>query len=328
MQTTPFIDFRQRRTFSEVISVTTLFIRQNFRLLLKSLLVMVMPFLVFTGAFSLLVLTETLHLIPGSEFPVNTTTATSSVTNVLLYTGIILLSTIMAVLAQYGTVFAFLSLYTEHNGQAFGLSDIWEKFKNSIPVLLSTAFAVFFIALLLYLAVLFISSVLIYFLLTDAGLFVALLFAVPLMAALIYCSTLVALLFAVRLQERASFGDGVIRSFSLLRGAWWQTAGVFFILLLVAFILNYVIFIPAILLTGGVPSFFPFASTDTYMSEGTIIISALSSVVRVLLYTLPLTGIVIQYYNLVERKEAAGLRERINDISFSDDLPDTDGLQQ
>lgn len=323
MQTEQYIDFHQQRTFTQVLNSTFAFIKHNFSSLLTYLSIIVGPLLVTAMGILVFLQIEVMRLVLGSGDKSS-----------ILSTGIVPIALLCSILliyfsgfVLYGTVFAYMSLYAERKGRNFDLADVWGRVKSGIPVLLSTTFAITLILLLVGFALAYGSFFMVYFLYTDAWIVVVLLFAVPLLTVGIYCSVLFSLVFTISLRERLSVGDAIIRSFSLVRGNWWQTAGILVFLLLIAILITYIISLPAYFLIGSGQLFLLFTGSVTVISTGFMIASALTTIASYMVYTIPLAGMIIQYYNLVERKEAPGLMERVQNMTEQEPLPDENNSQ-
>lgn len=97
------------------------------------------------------------------------------------------------------------------------------------------------------------------------------------------------------------------RSLTLVRGKWWSTLGLYFMMSLVATVLGVVLTTPQYALMAGkvlLPGWFDSA----VFSIGA---GLLANTGQILLYTPLLIALMFQYFNLVERKEGLGLRSLV-----------------
>ncbi|MGB0176253.1 MAG: hypothetical protein ACPF9D_03745, partial [Owenweeksia sp.] len=111
---------------------------------------------------------------------------------------------------------------------------------------------------------------------------------------------------------------GLGRSYNLIKGKWWSTAGLLFVSLIIGGVLSYVVQIP-VFIVGFVEAF-------TAVSEGTlegeVLQSAWFNALGTLLAFLGMiinifvvqTAMAFQYFNLVEKKESKGLMSKISDM--------------
>jgi ABC-type phosphate transport system permease subunit len=116
----------------------------------------------------------------------------------------------------------------------------------------------------------------------------------------------------MKMQENIGLFDAISRCFSLIKGYWWQTAGILFVLYVLVSMISYVFAIPVWIIIVGL---FAFSAENSGLL--TILLPILSTLVIVpslVVYALFPVAQALQYYNLVERKEAAGLREKIEDL--------------
>src|SRR5690606_28256672 len=135
-------------------------------------------------------------------------------------------------------------------------------------------------------------------------------------AIMIYLWNCASLTFFIRGYERKSFSAAISRSFSLVKGKWWSTFGLFAILTLIAWVISFIFFVPAYLVL-----IIAAMHTMDGQFNSTLKIPALFSVLMTVFYVisvrlqaLPQTGLLCQSFNLVARREALGLLRQIDSI--------------
>jgi len=115
-------------------------------------------------------------------------------------------------------------------------------------------------------------------------------------------------------REQTGFFTALGRSLKLIRGKWWSTFGLLLITTIIMVLIGYLFSIPFYLFSGA--SMFSSLSSGEEASSFNQIMKILASIVYNLvvfvLYSIPLIALAFQYFNLVERKESAGLMDKIN----------------
>jgi hypothetical protein len=182
-------------------------------------------------------------------------------------------------------------LYIE-KGPNFEVKEVWQGVKKSFGRILGSLFLGYI--------VIFIGC----FLLVIPG---------------IYAILPVLLLPVIIVREKLGFFSALGRAFKLISGKWWSTFGLLFVCTIILVLISYLFAIPFYLISGA--KMFTTISSDTSPSTTSeilgIVASTVYNLVALTLYTLPLTALAFQYFNLVERKESAGLMEKINTVGSS-----------
>ena len=214
------------------------------------------------------------------------------------------------------TINCYLIIYDEKKSNQIEVSEVWDRVRSAFWPYLGTSvlfFILFIIAYIILLIPVFIladiSGVLLFF-----GIF----FIVGGIIYLVFSSSLT---YFIQLYEKKNFIDALVRSMRLIRGKWWSTFGLIFILYLIMMTVSYVFIIPyyAVLFTNTLHS----ASSGTALefSSGfkiwTIVFFTFYYMAQMLMSSLPNVGIAFQYFNLVELKEAKGLMNQIENLGQS-----------
>lgn len=119
--------------------------------------------------------------------------------------------------------------------------------------------------------------------------------------------------------ERAGAIESMGRSFKLVKDNWWNTFGVLFLLGLIVGVIAYAVMIPFTLLLGFGSMSGLEASNDPDATLRTMsiimpLMFGIMGLVYLLLYPLPMIGVGLQYFNLVEQKERRGLGDRLSEF--------------
>jgi hypothetical protein len=129
----------------------------------------------------------------------------------------------------------------------------------------------------------------------------------------IYLSITLSLVFIVRLEENLNFFDAVSRCTRLIKNNWWFTLGLLIVVGFIQGFLMYALYIPNYIVMFFV-AFTGYNSESGTLSRALYIISSIISSLSTLGYAISTIAVAFQYYNLVERKEAPGLLQQIEEI--------------
>jgi hypothetical protein len=111
------IEFRQTRDFGEIINATFLFIQQNFRLFLTSILYIAGPFSLLAGLCIGIFQSYALQPLEGITY---------SITAIFVYVPSFLLASVTVM----ATVYHFVYLYMER--RHFEVSDVWQRVRKDL----------------------------------------------------------------------------------------------------------------------------------------------------------------------------------------------------
>jgi len=186
------------------------------------------------------------------------------------------------------SVLSFIALYIENGKVAPGPEQVWAYFKYYF---FRVFFSSFFVSVFLILA-----------------------FVLCLVPG-IYVFPAISLFFPIMVLENADFQYAFSRSFKLLKDQWWVTAGAIFILWVITYACMMFASVPAIALTM-VGTFIPAAK------EWSRLMVIIGTVIQSLTYVftvIPVIGVALCYFNLVEVHESTGLMDRINQFGEGKD---------
>lgn len=294
-------DFRKEREFGQKISATFEFIRVHWRALGRVLLYTVLPAALLNGLVSSALQVTmwsklTTRPAPGLEGARAQLANLSATVGSPLYWLNILLSVALIslfVLSMYGYLLGCLR--GDGRPAASGgalppaggttVAGVWALIRREF---VSTYFSIFGL-----------------YLLTVVGFFFLLLPG-------IYLSVMLSLFFIVKLVEGTGFGATISRCRQLIRGKWWSTFGLIFVMGLLLWGLFILVGIVTSLLGGGTTALLRSGALQSPVFV--IIANALSTGLTMLFYPPLLLVLAFQYFNLVERQEGVGLRGLVGQL--------------
>lgn len=280
MQNAPeeYIELRQARDFSAVISTGFQFIRQNWKALYRPLVFICLPIYIVAS------------LLFGSFFrTVMSGAAMHADADVLRASGSMALGYFLMALSGlllYTLVYEYMRLYMLNKGLQPTLDQVWAEARKQLAAyflvgLLAGVLSMFGLVLLLF-----------------GALWLAIIFSVAL---------------PLRAFERASIGDCIGRSFKLVKGRWWMTFGLVLVLVMLVGFIGYVIYLPFILATGfgAMSGMADPAEAGSNMGWIMTAFMVMAGVVNVLLQPFILVPIGFHALSLMEEKEGRGLLQRV-----------------
>ena len=290
-------DFRQERNFGQKVSATFEFIGVHWRPLGRVLLYLVAPLALLLGIFTALLQSRLLSTLGrltrqqaqvGRPNPLVVQRAMLNLTvqNPLYYFNIVLGVVFVAVCIL--TVYGYLLRCLRPVGTVAAPitpAEVWRVVRGH---LVGTFFSLWGIALLLMLG---------FFVFVFPGL---------------YLGVGLSLFFIVRLVEGTGFFGTLSRCLYLTRGKWWSTFGMIFTMFALLYTLLFGLRIVLNLALTGLHR--AFSAAGQPWQGGTvfaILVGLLFAAAFFLLYPPLLLGLAFQYFNLVERREAVGLRQLV-----------------
>ncbi len=269
------IELRKVRDFGQLLSATFEFIRQNIKLLFKSNLLIAAPFILLAGVF--------MGLYQSSLFNFSNEPEIEQFAIPFLISMVfMMLSYLVITMVTY----SFIVLYKSSDLGSFDIDDVWQKTKSNFWMLLFTGIG--------YAVILFFG----FLLLIIPG---------------IYLSVALSIIFIVRMEEGITFFEAINRCIKIISGNWWFTFGLIIVIGFIQGFLGFIFYVPNYIVTF----FLAFAGIDSMTGEAGKILFIISSIISslgTLLYAISIIAVAFQYYNLVERKEAPGLMNQIEDI--------------
>jgi hypothetical protein len=312
------INYHQTRDFSQKMSVTFEFVRQNFKSLGKSILFIAGPPVLLAslliGSFFKEFLTASFNIGRGAnpEMFQNMFLSGTFWLQMVLMMVFLMVSTV----ATIATINNYILLYEEKKSNNIEVSEVWSKVRETFWMYLGTAllFTVLGIAVYALMIIPVIALGAMSPFLIGFGIF-------AIIIGVIYLLFSTSLVFIIRAYERKGFFESIFRSIKLVQGKWWSTFGLILVLYLIVVTVSYVFMIPFYIITivtslhnTGVEGVEEPASGYQAVS---LVLITLYYLAQMIMYALPNVGIAFQYFNLVERKEAKGLMNQIESIGQS-----------
>lgn len=288
------IELLKPRDFGEIINDTFIFVRQNFKPLMKYFFIFCGIFILAAAASSIANYIKTInaasHYNPNS-FDSQYRTSPWSVFNLGYFINLLFL--ILEDAAISVTVLSYITLYKLKQNNIPDTEEMWGYFKYFYLRILGSSFLLLILLLL--------------------GLVFCLIPG-------IYLFTIFALVAPIMVIENASFGYAFNQSFRLIKNNWWVTFGALVIILIVIYVASIAVVFPAVIINSA-NIYSHFLKTDTARIAAKVLTVFLQQVSHVF-YILMTVATSLCYFNLVESKEGTGLMDRIN--QFGNVKPDAD----
>lgn len=279
----PFIELRQKRDFSAVISTGFQFIRQNWKTLYRPLIFISMPlYIVAAFLFGSFFRTVMGNVQGGNAGGMATGMGS-------MFVGYLMM--ILSMLILYALIFEYMRFYMINKGQAPKLGELWKETSKQLP----SYFVIGLLAMIIAVAGMF------FFVIPGIWLLIVFSIALPL-----------------RAFERTSIGDSIGNSFKVIKGNWWATFGLLLVLSMLIGMLSYIVYLPIMLLMGfGAMS----GMTDpqaigSNMGWIMTVFMLVIGVMNVLLQPLLLVPLGLHTLSLIEEKEGRGLLQKVEEIRF------------
>jgi hypothetical protein len=278
------IELAKPRDFGEVINDTFLFVRQNFKPLMKYFFTFCGFFVLATMAIS--VLTElkmitALDNFDSTSFNEGDVASRFSYLNLGFFINMFFL--FLEYSAIYVTVLCYMTLYKIKQNVAPTTEEMWGYFK--FYYLKTTgSFFILFILTMLGTALCIIPG--------------------------IYLGVVFVLVAPIMIVENSSFGYAFNHCFRLIKDNWWVTFGALVVIGIILYVIRIVIVVPTTIIS--------YASMVTPGARHTtlqIVITILSTVLEQLAHIFQILVVIttgLCYFNLSESKDGLSLMERIN----------------
>ncbi|MCB0487000.1 MAG: hypothetical protein R2820_07750 [Cyclobacteriaceae bacterium] len=312
------IEFHRARDFSKKINVTFEFLKQNFRPLTKSVLFIAGP-PVLMGSLLLGSFIGDFFNLSQSAYSGESEAFENYFSSVNFWLQITFGGLFMLIsgIASISSINNYIILYGERKSNKIEVHEVWEKVKQTFFMYLGTM--IFFVILFMVVYIILILPV---FLLGAISPFLVGFGVIGVFVGVFYFFFGASLTFFIRNYEKTGFISAIRRSFFLVRGKWWSTFGLVMILSLIVSTLSYLFLIPwyAVMIVNTLHN----TSTDVFQEPSfnwkamTVLFFTLYYLAQMVLYSIPNIGIALQYFNLVELKEAKGLMDDIQSLGESD----------
>jgi hypothetical protein len=287
------IELAKPRDFGEIINDTFIFVRQNFKPLLKYFFIFCGFFLLATIVTSIL---NGINMIRSvNNFNPNSFDADNRF-GLSVFTPTYFLAIFFVVLEYVSAsvvVLSFMALYKAKENQIPDTEEMWGYFKFYFLKALGSSFV---IGILVVVGAIFC------------------------LIPGIYLYPVMSLVLPIMIIENTSLGYAFNHSFRLIKDNWWSTFGVLVVIIIILWVASMIVTIPSALF--GVGSLFLHLTKGTTVSVTAIIITTILQGFTHILNILTVVATCLCYFNLTESKEGTSMLERIN--KFGTANPDSD----
>lgn len=290
------INLREERDFGQKINAVFAFLQQNFKPLFRSLLFIAGPTALLGGIFMGLHQSQFMDfaLNENPQTPVGNSNIFRDLLNPNYFLAILFL--VISFILVFQTVYGYLAAYLEDKNRPITTDMVWNHVKQKFVF---SFFAMIVLGIITGIGTL---------LLLIPGIY----FAVAFQLALIIIA-----------MEQIDIFDLVSRCLYLVRGKWWSTFGLMFIVSIIQGMMGIVFNVPLYIITFA--KAFHVGEVNDTNNIFLIISTIISTVGTVMLYTLSALAMAFQYFNLVERKEGIGLLEEVDQLGKSQPITDNEG---
>ncbi|AKD05089.1 hypothetical protein POKO110462_16075 [Pontibacter korlensis] len=284
LQTSQKINLREERDFGEKLNATFIFIKANFKPLSKAILLYVSPVAILAGIFSGLYQSRLFQQLTGGG-PYNTMGEYTFFNQVTSLNYIItMFLTLMAYVVVALTVYGFMVAYMDEEGKVTPAA-VWEHIKRN---LVQATYASIALGIVCFLSVF----------LLGLG---------------IYLSVVLSIFLIVMVREETGFIDTIERCFYLIKGNWWATFGLIFVVSIVQGVLGWFATLPAGVIILLRVLQLPGANSELLL----ILTSTITTILTTYTYCITMLALGFQYFNLVEQKDGIGLMEQVDQIGHN-----------
>lgn len=280
------VQLKKIRDFGEVYNDSFSFIRQEIKPLGKAVIKYALPWMIVAAILGVIVNIKQQEITNGLS-SAGLTPSFSWAVDVYKYLFLSIIINLIGMSALQCIVISYIKLYAKTGQGNLESQDVWNEARQHIlPVI--------FISILVFLMV-FIG----FCLCVIPGIFLGV--------------SLFAILYAYIIEEK-KFGDAFNRSIKLTGQKWWMTLGLILVTIIILYIIQILLSIPAIIL-GFKSLFFNMTQqTDVVFSTGFYIANSITALLSFVIYSMLIIILAFHYYSLVEMKERPSLQEKIDNI--------------
>lgn len=280
------IEFKKIREFGDIIGDTFLFIKQNFKPLMIAFLYLSGIFII-AGMISSIITQLQMVSISKSGLGIAREYAGTGVLGRFAALGlnyiVVIIFMVLNYTSMYLSVLSYIALYIEKGKQAPTLAEVWGYYKYY------------------------------FFRVLGSGLLMSMFLVLCFMCCIIpgvYVFPAVSLFYVIMIMENGTFSHSFSRSFKLLSDEWWITAASLLVIYIIFYACTLIIQLPAIVVMMASA----FTRHQGEINKSYVFFSSISQYISQIFMIIPIICSTLIYFNLVERKESAGLLSRIDDL--------------
>jgi hypothetical protein len=284
------VNFKEERDFGNTLNATFTFIKQEFKLLGKSIILYAGPFILIASLFSGWYQSS---MFGGMKDLMKSNDILGFYANIFSWKYFVLiLFSMLSNLMIVTTIFSYVILYTEKGKDGFTFEDVWEVIKDKFLTIFGTSLLLF----LIYVPIALVSIIFL---------------EIP----FIYIAVAAVFVVFIKVYEGKSFGDSFSRSFYLVKNNWWKTFGLIVVAYIIVSFASAIFTIPSAIIS----MVYMFNAISTKAAQGPsvllMVFTTIGTFCATLLYSVIHVAVVFQYYSLVESKDNPGLKDKIKKIS-------------
>lgn len=309
------IEFRRIRNFNQTINAATEYLRQNFDILSKTTMLLVLPLLLL----GLVIFNIGVYFLSdqfgNTGFDIQNSSNTD--TQVAMVAGSMIgmfFFLALGMIVNIAVLYEHMRLYSISTApEQIKLRDLLGSLKRKAALYIKTTIGLYFVLTTLYMVFVFITAMLALLLGMVGGLFF--LFIGFILGALlgIYFIVAISMLYIVRTVEGASFINSLQRCFQLVRDGFGTTLAIFFITYL---LISSVIALPTWFGMGIISaiSLLDLPIHGLWLTMLTTLGEVIYVSVYLIINSLGMLVIAFRYFSLVEQREAVGILRKIAQI--------------
>ncbi len=281
---TPSINLKQYRDFGQLITDTFLFIKQEYKFLLRVIFTYVGPFVLITAFAGAWMQSGILNSVDSE----NMANPLEFIQNLGLKYALYILSLLVSTTMMICTVYSYMYLYSKKGKDGFLQEDVWdmvkEKFFPSLGLII-------LIGIIITLGI---------FLCIVPGIYLAVIFS---------------LVIASSIFENLGVGESVQRSTFLVKEDFWFTLGISLVMSIIAGMLGYIFLLPSSLMSFFVMFNSIRGETSETFSLIFLILNAIGTFCASIIYGMPHITMSMFYLSQIEKKESPNLIDKIEQIN-------------
>ncbi len=299
------IELKKKRTFSDVLNATFVFIKQEYRLFWKMIFLYAgIPVLIYS-IFSTVYFRNTFNqIIKIFSNPQQAQQYGQNLSGEII---LIYILSIVMYLFFYGLTYAYIVQYTNNDKKVDSLHSVWSLFTHKFGALLGYS-------LLTILMVGFGYGIIVLFIGAIGNPIITGIVGFITFLVLMYVMIVFSFILIVKVNEDEPYLESVRRCFYLVKGHWWETFGLVLIAAIIGWALSLALTIP---LTTYVTAKGFLSDSKSIDMVPAIIVSVASTITTII--STPILPLILsfQYFSLCDHKDNSSLIDRIKNINQS-----------
>lgn len=310
-----YIELRRIRDFNQTLNAATEYLRQNFVVLSKTTLLIVMPLLVLGLVSSNIGVYYLGTAFTGLSDNSSDTLAFSLVWSMML----VFFFLAIGIIVNIAVLYEHMRLYSmTETPEQITMRDVLQQMRRKAGVYVKTTVGIYFLLTFAYIIFAIGVGLFVGLLgITGGALFIGIGLLLSLLGG-VYIFAAISMLYIVRTVEGLRFGSAIRRCFNLAQQKFWTT----FCLYLVTYLIIYsVTAVPTWLGMGFVGGFSLLSvSTSAWLLTALLTIAEIIYVsVYLVVNSLGMLVVAFRYFSLVEEREGIGLLRKIDFIGVANE---------